>query len=35
MIIAAVAETNACTVVTDNEKNFDDIQILNPLRESL
>jgi len=35
MIIAAVAEANGCTVVTDNEKDFDGIQILNPLREGL
>lgn len=31
-IIAAVAEAHGCTVVTDNEKDFQDIQIVNPLR---
>jgi predicted nucleic acid-binding protein len=32
MIIAAVAEANECVVVTDNEKDFDGIAIVNPLR---
>jgi predicted nucleic acid-binding protein len=31
-IIAAVAEANACMVVTANEKDFEGIEILNPLR---
>ncbi|MCE7027490.1 PIN domain-containing protein [Jiella avicenniae] len=31
-IIAAVAAVNGCTVVTDNEKDFDGVEILNPLR---
>src|SRR4051794_27151116 len=31
-IIAAVAEANDCIVVTDNEKDFEGIKILNPLR---
>jgi toxin FitB len=31
-IIAAVAEANACIVVTDNEKDFEGIEIVNPLR---
>ena len=31
-IIASVAEAHSCTVVTDNEKDFRDIQIINPLR---
>jgi predicted nucleic acid-binding protein len=31
-IIAAVAEANGCTVVTDNEKDFTGVQILNPLK---
>ena len=31
-IIAAVAEAHGCTVVTDNEKDFADIQVVNPLR---
>ena len=33
-IIAAVAEANDCIVVTDNEKDFEDVQIINPLRNS-
>jgi toxin FitB len=33
-IIAAVAEANGCVVVTDNEKDFADIEILNPLKPS-
>ena len=32
MIIAAVAEANDCTVVTDNEKDFAGLNIVNPLR---
>ncbi len=32
MIIAAIAEANGCVVVTDNEKDFEDVQIVNPLR---
>jgi predicted nucleic acid-binding protein len=31
-IIAAVAEANGCVVVTDNEKDFTGIKVLNPLR---
>ncbi len=31
-IIAAVAEANDCVIVTDNEKDFDGNEILNPLR---
>lgn len=31
-IIAAVAEANGCVVVTDNEKDFPGIEIINPLR---
>jgi toxin FitB len=31
-IIAAVAEANECIVVTDNEKDFEGIEIVNPLR---
>jgi predicted nucleic acid-binding protein len=31
-IIAAVAEANGCIVVTDNEKNFAGIEVINPLR---
>jgi predicted nucleic acid-binding protein len=33
-IIASVAEANECVVVTDNEKDFADIHVVNPLRES-
>lgn len=33
-IIASVAEANECVVVTDNEKDFAGIQVVNPLRES-
>lgn len=32
MIIAAVAAANQCVVVTDNEKDFAGIQIVNPIR---
>lgn len=31
-IIAAVAEANACVVVTDNDRDFPDMETLNPLR---
>ncbi len=31
-IIAAVAEAHGCTLVTDNEKDFHDVRIVNPLR---
>src|ERR1700722_14217631 len=31
-IIAAVAEANACIVVTDNERDFADIDAINPIR---
>jgi toxin FitB len=33
MIIAAVAEANGCVVVTDNEKDFAGILVVNPVRE--
>lgn len=33
-IIAAVAEAKGCIVVTDNEKNFAGVQVLNPLRDA-
>jgi predicted nucleic acid-binding protein len=33
-IIAAVAEANGCVVVTDNERDFDVVEIINPLRGS-
>ena len=31
-MIAAVAEANDCIVVTDNERDFEDIDIFNPIR---
>jgi len=31
-IIASVAQANECVVVTDNEKDFEGIEIVNPLR---
>jgi predicted nucleic acid-binding protein len=34
MIIAAVAGANDCVVVTDNEKDFARLQIVNPMRGS-
>ncbi len=32
MILAAVAEANDCMIVTDNERDFTGLQIVNPLR---
>ena len=34
MIIAAIAEANRCVVVTDNERDFVGVEILNPMRVS-
>jgi predicted nucleic acid-binding protein len=34
MIVAAVAEENECVIVTDNEKHFSGLEVLNPLRTS-
>ena len=34
MIIAAIAEANDCVVVTDNERDFAGIEIVNPLRKA-
>jgi predicted nucleic acid-binding protein len=31
-IIAAVAQANECVVVTDNERDFDGVEIINPLK---
>lgn len=31
-IIAAIAETNDCVVVTDNERDFEDVRVINPMR---
>jgi len=35
MIIAAVAEANDCFVVTDNERDFAGLKIVNPLRSAI
>ena len=32
MVIAAIAQSNNCVLVTDNEKHFPGIDLLNPLR---
>lgn len=32
MIIAAIGEANGCVVVTDNEKDFSGVEIINPMR---
>jgi toxin FitB len=32
MAVAAIAEVNDCIVVTDNERRFSSVQLLNPLR---
>lgn len=34
MIIAAVAEANDCVLVTDNEKDFSGVKMINPLRSA-
>ena len=34
MMVAAVAEANECVIVTDNEKHFSSLEVLNPLRTS-
>jgi hypothetical protein len=34
MIIAAVAQGNGCTVVTDNERDFAGLAFINPMRAS-
>ena len=34
MIVAAVAEANDCIVVTDNEKDFDGLEIIESIAES-
>jgi predicted nucleic acid-binding protein len=31
-IMAAIVESNSCIVVTDNERDFQEIDIINPLR---
>jgi toxin FitB len=35
MIVAAIAEANDCIVVTDNERDFAGIEIVNPLRAAI
>lgn len=35
MIVAAVAGANECKVVTDNEKDFAGIQVVNPMRRAV
>jgi predicted nucleic acid-binding protein len=32
MLVAAIAEANDCVVVTDNEKHFPGVNLINPLR---
>ena len=34
MVIAAVAEANDCVVVTGNERDFDGLGFLNPMRHT-
>ena len=34
-IIAATARANECVVVTDNERDFGDVEFVNPLRDAL
>jgi predicted nucleic acid-binding protein len=34
MVVAAIAEANDCVVVTDNEKHFPGVRLLNPLRSA-
>jgi predicted nucleic acid-binding protein len=34
-IIAAVAEAHGCTVVTDNERDFEGVAVFNPLRSAV
>jgi hypothetical protein len=34
MIVAAVAEVNDCTLVTDNEKHFAGLKFINPMRSA-
>ena len=33
-IIAATAQANGCVVVTDNERDFADMEIINPIRDT-
>ena len=33
-IVAAIAQSNSCIVVTDNERDFHGVEIINPLRQT-
>jgi predicted nucleic acid-binding protein len=33
-IVAAIAQANSCIVVTDNERDFHGVEIINPLRQT-
>jgi predicted nucleic acid-binding protein len=33
-IVAAIAQSNGCIVVTDNERDFPGVEIINPLRQT-
>lgn len=33
-IVAAIAQSNSCIVVTDNERDFHGVKIINPLRQA-
>lgn len=33
-IVAAIAQSNGCIVVTDNERDFHGVEIINPLRQT-
>ena len=35
MVIAAIAQSNSCILVTDNEKHFPTIDVFNPLRGAI
>jgi hypothetical protein len=32
MVVAAIGEANECVLVTDNEKHFSGVSVVNPLR---
>jgi toxin FitB len=34
-VIAAVAEANGCVVVAANERDFEGVEIINPLRKAI
>ena len=33
MIVAAIADANDCVIVTDNEKDFAGLRMINPIRD--